>query len=903
MTTIDDVSTNDMNFKHLDTTKDIVITPKDEFGNLVQLNASHTWTAKVSDETNYVGDYQVTLESTSIVVNSSDFTNLPAGHYHLEVWEEWTDSNGKKQCSIYPSPQRTIDFTIYHNVSDLAEKEIKTIGFQDVVDQAVMNVGMNYVFKVNTIEPDQTATVVQAAADGKNYVTFNIPRGAKGDPGTPGKDGLTPSIDSKTKHWMIGNTDTGIVAEGQPGKDADPSKYVSVDQFTTLRQTVSDNSTQLQTLQGTSTQASTQLEMMTSRKNLIIDPELNDESNFWTPRNGMTAKRDKMKYNGHNVLHLSNHDVTIKTAFAVSGKMPVTPGQTLSFFNEAYFTPTTDGSNVSVQIAFYTKDSAGQDENFKLETKNFTDLNSWQAFSFNNVTVPTTAAYARIKYVINGAGDLYIAVPLLVCNDHAPLFDVDDLAKANPQSVAIDSPYYSTGRGYTWFHFDKITVDLYSDTQVLTWADYMNGTASRSDDSYVEGVWDVDWVGPAYSDHSKRLVYSIVTNRVTVTAKKSPYLLTLLGYDDTHGYYGLLKDQYEASLDKQRQGTFKHLDGLTDDMVDKLDSKMDELYPLVNNDKFVFGLMADNHQTGLEVNNYRPNYTGMAYERVRQALDPDANFNLGDSVLSSGDNLIALRRAFEYTPAKDWIYCEGNHDRWVHDPILPPAQYYNVVNRVHRNDSRFHYGDGDQGAYYYVDYADKKLRVIVLDDYDVGDKHDKDYNDKAGIRQAQFDWLANTALQVDEGWYVLVLVHQSPYPDMPENNRVANSDQLVQLFNAFETGVNTTITARDSVFEDGTFDVSLTTNFKRPGKIIAVLSGHNHVDSAQVHNGVNYITTSCGYIDVLLYHGQGGQPAKYGQRDQHTYSAICFDFGVINFKEQTLRLKRFGFGTDRTFTW
>lgn len=190
MTTIDDVSTNDMNFKHLDTTKDIVITPKDEFGNLVQLNASHTWTAKVSDETNYVGDYQVTLESTSIVVNSSDFTNLPAGHYHLEVWEEWTDSNGKKQCSIYPSPRRTIDFTIYHNVSDLAEKEIKTIGFQDVVDQAVMNIGMNYVFKVNTIEPDQTATVVQAAADGKNYVTFNIPRGAKGDKGDQGVQGI-----------------------------------------------------------------------------------------------------------------------------------------------------------------------------------------------------------------------------------------------------------------------------------------------------------------------------------------------------------------------------------------------------------------------------------------------------------------------------------------------------------------------------------------------------------------------------------------------------------------------------------------------------------------------------------------------------------------------------------------
>ncbi|MGP3260760.1 hypothetical protein ACTVPR_00515 [Limosilactobacillus fermentum] len=194
MITIDDVSTNDMNIKHLDTTKNIVITPKDEFGNSVQLNASHTWTAKVSDGNNYIGDYPVKIESNSIVVNSSEFTNLPAGNYHLEVWEEWIDSDNKKQRSIYPSPQRTIDFNIYQNITDLAEKEIKTIGFQDVVDQAVMNIGMNYVFKVNTIEPDQTATVVQAAADGKNYVTFNIPRGAKGDPGTPGNVGPAPTL-------------------------------------------------------------------------------------------------------------------------------------------------------------------------------------------------------------------------------------------------------------------------------------------------------------------------------------------------------------------------------------------------------------------------------------------------------------------------------------------------------------------------------------------------------------------------------------------------------------------------------------------------------------------------------------------------------------------------------------
>lgn len=186
MARIDNVSTNGMGIKHLDTTKDIVITPTKEISGPVLLNTAHTWTAKVSDWANYIGDYPVTIESNSIVVNSSEFTSLPAGSYHLEVWEEWIDSNNKKQRSIYPSPQRTIDFNIYQNITDLAEKEIKTIGFQDVVDQAVMNIGMNYVFKVNTIEPDQTATVVQAAADGKNYVTFNIPRGAQGPQGPKG---------------------------------------------------------------------------------------------------------------------------------------------------------------------------------------------------------------------------------------------------------------------------------------------------------------------------------------------------------------------------------------------------------------------------------------------------------------------------------------------------------------------------------------------------------------------------------------------------------------------------------------------------------------------------------------------------------------------------------------------
>ena len=43
--------------------------------------------------------------------------------------------------------------------------------------------------------------------------------GVVGSDGQDGQDGITPHIDPSTKHWMIGETDTGVVAEGQDGSD------------------------------------------------------------------------------------------------------------------------------------------------------------------------------------------------------------------------------------------------------------------------------------------------------------------------------------------------------------------------------------------------------------------------------------------------------------------------------------------------------------------------------------------------------------------------------------------------------------------------------------------------------------------------------------------------------------
>lgn len=45
--------------------------------------------------------------------------------------------------------------------------------------------------------------------------------GGTGEPGAPGADGITPHIDTATGRWFIGDTDTGVPAQGPPGEPAD----------------------------------------------------------------------------------------------------------------------------------------------------------------------------------------------------------------------------------------------------------------------------------------------------------------------------------------------------------------------------------------------------------------------------------------------------------------------------------------------------------------------------------------------------------------------------------------------------------------------------------------------------------------------------------------------------------
>ena len=221
-------------FKCEDTTNDITIKLYGDNKRPITPDASHTWKAKVAKGDKYVGEYPVTISGDTIKLSSSNLTRLPYGIYALELWETYDGST-----AIYPSTG-TMEFRVHENIDDTLGTVDPTIDINGIIDD-LHRAGQNIkVVATNTLSPGSKASVTQSITNGENQLTFNIPQGDKGDkgdpgaPGIPGKDGLTPSIDIETKHWMIGNTDTGIVAEGQPGKDGaqvDLSNYVTQQQF------------------------------------------------------------------------------------------------------------------------------------------------------------------------------------------------------------------------------------------------------------------------------------------------------------------------------------------------------------------------------------------------------------------------------------------------------------------------------------------------------------------------------------------------------------------------------------------------------------------------------------------------------------------------------------------------
>lgn len=74
---------------------------------------------------------------------------------------------------------------------------------------------------ISSIDIDENNVLSTTLSDGTilSGGTVKTVAGMNGVDGVDGVNGITPHIDSITKHWFIGDNDTGIVAEGKDGTD------------------------------------------------------------------------------------------------------------------------------------------------------------------------------------------------------------------------------------------------------------------------------------------------------------------------------------------------------------------------------------------------------------------------------------------------------------------------------------------------------------------------------------------------------------------------------------------------------------------------------------------------------------------------------------------------------------
>lgn len=175
----------DTEFKHEDTTHMMKIRFIGGNGYPIYPVSSHKFIAKVATADGaYMGDYPCSLVGNQFQVKSADLKGLANGSYKLEVWETYTDDDRNEQTGIFPSPSSFVSFTVNKNIEDTAWDLVKEISFQDLVDKAVIASGQHLVIvATNTLASNLPASVTQEFKDGKNQLTFNIPKGEQGPAG------------------------------------------------------------------------------------------------------------------------------------------------------------------------------------------------------------------------------------------------------------------------------------------------------------------------------------------------------------------------------------------------------------------------------------------------------------------------------------------------------------------------------------------------------------------------------------------------------------------------------------------------------------------------------------------------------------------------------------------------
>ena len=228
------------------------------------------------------------------------------------------------------------------------------------------------------------------------------------------------------------------------------------------------------------------------------------------------------------------------------------------------------------------------------------------------------------------------------------------------------------------------------------------------------------------------------------------------------------------------------------------------------------------------------------------------------------------------------LFARGNHDcntRTDSSVAISGVQYYESILQQLQGVVTFNKDDLG-GDYYYKDLEKEKIRVCVLNAFN-GENYEFIFGDK------QLEFVANKVLDLSEKdnaeeWQVLFLTHTIDKSEAHEESP-SDNETLYNIINAFQEG------KKDNI---GNISVDYTNQGK--GTVIAIITGHHHLDTTTVKNNILIITVRSASIIM---------DRANVNKEQYSSDDISFDIFSIDKESKTLYATKVGRGNDRQWSY
>lgn len=354
-------------------------------------------------------------------------------------------------------------------------------------------------------------------------------------------------------------------------------------------------------------------------------------------------------------------------------------------------------------------------------------------------------------------------------------------------------------------------------------------------------------------------------------------------------------------------------------------SKIKELQDEYGHNLICFGWCSDMHihEDGVA---YEQNIGSVASKVMKECNIP--LFLITGDMLTAGtgtaisDIPAAYKKAWEYLSpiGTDRILAlKGNHDAWTGNDGngnyyvkgLAPEKLYNLLFRPQSH--HIHREFGPDGSYFYVDNVSQKTRFICLNSHWAKYEEDKDgfakYSSQkaAGFGQTQLDWLINSALNVENGYSIIVAIHTPPSKQLPNGHNYldnyTNRDMTILrgILTAFCSKTtysgNYTHSNKGKYLDEGVWaDVDISCDFTNyQGEILGIFCGHTHYDQ-YVNDGIG-APIVCITSAINTPYDTSADVRVLGTKDETVMDFVC-----INRSTGQINTIRCGYGNDRTIS-